>query len=198
MDVKLISYPRDAEFICALAMRNCHTDDILAEPFDKPKIEKLLKAAINMGHFSIFEHASFTFLITDISRVTTHQLVRHRIASYSQQSHRYTKVTDFVIPDSIKENKQASRVVADAALTVKRAYDKLLSMGIKKEDARYIMPQGAMSNIVVTMNARSLRHFLKLRLDKHAQWEIQSVAEKMLDCVGDVAPLLFQDLFKRR
>jgi len=189
MNIELIAYTPHPEKVCAFAMLNCHTQNIRG--VQSGEKERLIKLAIKLGHESVLEHASFTFLATGLSRVCTHQLVRHRLFSFSQQSFRHTAPTDFVIPGTIKNNKSALALTEGMLEDLKKMYERLLEMGIPKEDARYIMPQGSTSNIVFTANARELRHFFKLRLDKHAQAEIRELAERMLDLVKPIAPTIF-------
>ncbi len=147
------------------------------------KDKNLIRNIIKLGHESVIEHCIFTWKIEGISRVCSHQLVRHRIASYSQQSHRYTEVEEPVIPPSIANLKyENEELYGDVMANMEEAYylyGKLLEAGIKKEDARYIIPQAVKTNLITTMNARSLRNFFKLRLHSKAQWEIRQLAENM-------------------
>jgi thymidylate synthase (FAD) len=141
------------------------------------------------------EHASFTFGIEGISRVTTHQLVRHRIASYSQKSQRYVEETGFqcVMPPSIEDEPEAMDVFRETVDRCRYAYLKLREMGISKEDARYLLPSGGETKIVVTMNARELLHFFSLRCCYRAQWEIRAMAVEMLRLCRKTAPLIFHN-----
>ncbi|HEC96057.1 MAG TPA: FAD-dependent thymidylate synthase, partial [Euryarchaeota archaeon] len=167
---------------------------ISPEEVNEEDMEKILETVIKRGHHSVLEHASFTFLIDGISRVTSHQLVRHRIASYSQQSQRYVPLNNpsVVIPASIKENEEALKIFNNAVEKAWEAYRKLVSLGIHPEDARYILPQATKTSIVVTMNARELYHFLSLRLCYRAQREIRDLAIKIFREVMSVAPKLFK------
>ena len=148
-----------------------------------------------MGHTSVIEHTSFTFAISEVSRSLTHQLVRHRIASYAQQSQRYVNFTDpcFVIPPTIKKNEKMKKTYEQTMQTIWEKYNKLLAMNIPAEDARYILPNATYTNIIVTMNARSLLNFFELRCCLHAQWEIRTLANKMLHLVKKEAPLIFKN-----
>ncbi len=177
MKVDLIHYtPLE---IAVEAIRTCHDtldkSDNLGE-----KDKELIRKIVSMGHLSTLEHLTYTFRIQGISRVCSHQLVRHRIASYSQQSHRYTSPKDFVIPPKI-----ASRVNVDDYTRenlyhyVWDFYEALIDAGIPREDARYFLPQAVTTSLIMTINARSLRNFFQLRLDKKAQWEIRLLAENM-------------------
>lgn len=159
---------------------------------DARKVVEIVRA---LGHHSVMEHASFTFLIEGISRACSHQIVRHRIASYSQQSQRYVEMKDFpyVIPNTIKNNKDAIEIYNEFMKKCSEAYEKLVDSGIPMEDARYILPNATQTSLIMTMNARSLWNFFSLRCCEHAQWEIKNVANKMLKEVKKVAPTLFRN-----
>jgi thymidylate synthase (FAD) len=194
--VKLIKYTDSAERVIVAAARTCYSELLIEEIYDtlsEDKISQLLQKLIKNEHLSPFEHASFTFSIGGISRVCSHQLVRHRIASYTQQSQRYTKLKDikFVIPESIKKSKEAKAIYEDMLKNAKKAWQELINLNIPYEDARYILPQAVTTNIVLTMNARELLHFFKLRLSQKAQHEIRLLAEAMLKEVKKVAPNIF-------
>lgn len=198
MNVKLLAYTPEPERVVALAARLCYSSlgiDELAESFGEERQKKLIAKVVKSGHLSVLEHASFTFAIEGISRVTTHQLVRHRLASYSQQSQRYVKLDGsnikIVEPKSISSRKEAHEIFLKVVSQAKETYIKLLELGVKKEDARFILPQGVVTKIIVTMNARELFHFFSLRLCVRAQWEIREVAMRMLKEVKKVAPYLF-------
>jgi len=195
--VKLIAYTPEPEKVCALAMRLCHFRGSLEElekEIDSSEIERLLKKAKKLQHLSIFEHANFTFYIDGISRVTSHQLVRHRIASYSQQSQRYVNLKDeFITPPLVNEDKEAQKLYKEFIKFAFENYQKLIEMGIPKEDARYVLPQAVETKIILTMNARELMHFFTLRTCNNAQWEIREMAWLMLEEVKKVAPIIFED-----
>lgn len=131
-------------------------------------------------HLSVFEHVFFTTRISGISRACSHQLVRHRMASFVQQSQRYTRVnTDqewYVTPPMISIEPNLRRIYDKQMLSQKKMYHKLLSSGVLPEDARYVLPESTMTTITMTMNAREFFHFLDLRDNKSAQWEIQTLA----------------------
>ena len=198
MKVTLLSYTPDAERIVASAARVCYgersADEIFSD-ISEEKIKKRIGDALSKGHMSIFEHASYVFSIKGISRITSHQLVRHRLASYSQQSQRYVRMdpeTEFVIPIRIKEDKLLQGLYIEAVKNAVKLYEEFLSRGISQEDARYILPSSCSTNIVVTMNARELLHFFALRCCKKAQWEIRNLAWKMLRESVKVSPTIFQ------
>lgn len=165
-----------------------------------------------MGHESTIEHASFTFRVSGISRALTHQLVRHRIASYSQRSQRYCKEDgfNFVMPpmeyldneknispeQELTQRVYAQDTIIDAIMYADSKYEQLLRIGVNGEDARFVLPNACETKIVITMNARELRHFLRVRMDKHAQWEIRRMAHLMWDLLMIVAAPLFEDLYE--
>jgi thymidylate synthase (FAD) len=148
-----------------------------------------------MGHLSVLEHASFTFGIEGISRATSHQLVRHRLASYSQQSQRYVAASapEFVVPPSIEKDAAKKKNFEAAVRKIYREYAKLLEQGIPAEDARYLLPNAAHTKIIVTMNARELIHFFNLRCCERAQWEIRDMATMMLKLAKKTAPFIFRE-----
>ena len=155
-----------------------------------------LQARIREGHESIIEHASLTFEISGISRACSHQLVRHRIASYSQESQRYVDLSDpeLVVPSSVAQSPEAMRMWDDLTGQMREAYRNLRELGTRKEDARFLLPNATATRIVVTMNLRELRHFFRIRCDRAAQWEIRALAKEMLKLAYQVAPSVFQDL----
>lgn len=193
MDVLLIAYTPDPEKVCGAAAKVCVSSKTPREIWESTPKDSLLKnlgAALNRGHHSIVEHASFTFAISGVSRALTHQLVRHRMASYSQQSQRYVKLTrpGYVTPPTVKGNAEAQKLFKETVESTFKAYRQLMELGVPTEDARYVLPNAAETNLIVSMNARELLHFLELRLCLHAQWEIRSLASKMLQEALKVAP----------
>jgi len=161
---------------------------------------RFVAARIGEGHESIIEHVSFTFLVEGISRACSHQLVRHRIASYSQESQRYCEpaaAAEVVVPPAVQEDPQAQAIWQDALDSLAQSYRALRERGIRKEDARFLLPNATGTRLVVTMNARSLRHFFTIRLHTAAQWEIRAVACEMLRLVYPLAPSVFGDLRER-
>jgi thymidylate synthase (FAD) len=199
MKVKLLQFTLEPEKVCALAARLCYsstTIDELFESFDKEKIEKLLSKVISSGHYSVLEHASFTFGAEGVSRVLLAQLTRHRVASFSVQSQRYVKFKDgleFIVPESIKKNTNLLKKYNDFLSHVEKLYKEFLDTGVLAEDARFIFPNSTATKILFTMNARELRHFFSLRTCNRAQWEIRELACYMLNLVKKEAPLLFNN-----
>ena len=197
MNVKLIGYTPNPEKLPAMAAILTHSK-IKPETLDKkPRKEQsaVLEQVLKLGHTSVIEHTSFTFAISDVSRSLTHQLVRHRIASYSQQSQRYVNLNEpnYVIPPSIEKNKRTKKAYEETMETIWAHYNKLLDLKIPSEDARYVLPNATCTNIMVTMNARSLLNFFELRCCLHAQWEIRLLANKMMQEAKKVAPLIFKN-----
>jgi len=197
MNVKLIGFTPNPEKTPAMAAKLTHSKTKPEELDKTPENEltAVLEQVMKLGHTSVIEHACFTFAISDVSRSLTHQLVRHRIASYAQQSQRYVnlKEPNYVIPPSIEKNKDMKKAYEQTMDTIWKEYNKLLELGIPAEDARYVLPNAACTNIMVTMNARSLLNFFELRCCLHAQWEIRALANKMLQEVKKVAPTIFKN-----
>ncbi len=197
MKVKLISHTPEPERMVAMSARLCYSPvgaEELVEKMSSTQVEKLVGKIVEMEHLSTLEHVSFTFAVEGVSRVLTHQLVRHRIASYSQQSQRYVSEHDFeyIIPSTIAANKIAKEKFEQLMKSIQSTYNELIELGVHKEDARYCLANAAETKIVVTMNARTLLHFFELRCCVRAQWEIRSLAELMLAEVKKIAPLLFK------
>jgi thymidylate synthase (FAD) len=199
MNVKLLKFTQEPEKICAVAARLCYSalgiDEIL-EKFTEEKIKELLSKVISSGHHSVLEHASFTFGVEGVSRALLAQLTRHRIASFSVQSQRYVKFkngVEFVIPETIKKDINLLEKYNEFLKNTENLYKEFLDAGVPAEDARYILPNASATKIIITMNARELRHFFSLRSCNRAQWEIKTMACSMLNLVRKEAPLLFFD-----
>lgn len=197
MKVNLIWHTPEPQRVVAMAARLCYSPvgaEQLAESMSDEQVEKLVSKIVDLGHWSTLEHVSFTFAIEGVSRVLTHQLVRHRIASYSQQSQRYVSEHDFeyIVPQSIAANAEAAVKFTELMKQIRDTYDELIELGVHKEDARYCLANATETKIVVTMNARALLNFFTLRCCERAQWEIRQMAEGMVEQVKQVAPLLFK------
>lgn len=197
MNVELLYHTPDPERAVATAARLCYAPvgaSELMETLSEERIRKVLRTILESGHFSTLEHASYTFAIDGVSRAMTHQLVRHRLASYNQQSQRYVTFNDepeFIVPPSVED----SGMEGEFDKAVKEAFDaysKLVELGIPAEDARYLLPNACETKIVVTMNIRELMHFFELRCCNRAQWEIREVACRMLELVRPTAPFIFK------
>lgn len=198
MKVTLLSHTPDAERLVAAAARVCYSDQGIQDILDtisEEHIRKRISDAVGKGHHSVLEHACYTFAVEGVSRVTSHQLVRHRIASFSQQSQRYVKLHDkkaYVIPPRIREDSELRRRFDELVSACCAFYEKAAGSGISAEDARYILPGAFSTSLTVTMNARELLHFFSLRCCKKAQWEIRKVAWRMLREVSLVSPVIFE------
>lgn len=192
MKVNIISKTENPEFTVAYSAKNCYNDTPLKTDNHTTRI---IRKCRNSGHLSVFEHASFTFRIEGVSRALSHQLVRHRLASYSQKSQRYVSENSFgyVTPESIRKNKDALASYIMIMNDTKYKYKMLINAGIPKEDARYILPNACTTQLIMTMNARELLHFFQLRCCNRAQWEIRELANKMLELCKKVAPVLFEE-----
>lgn len=220
--VKLVAHTPEPEKVVSAAAKLCYsrvgTDDIM-ENLNQENTEKFLNMLMDLGHESPIEHVSFSFAVEGVSRTLTHQLVRHRIASYSQQSQRYVKLEQFqyIIPRSIGEVPEARKLFIKSMEDDQSTYNKLVEILMEEhikrlmnegkteiaarkaaekmaiEDARYVFPNACETKIMFTMNARSLLNFFKHRCCNRAQWEIREMAEKMLYEAKKVAPVLFKN-----
>ena len=196
--VKLLAHTDNPEKVIALAARLCYSDtsiDTLEKEFTEDKIKVFIKKIIDLGHESVLEHAVFTFAIEGISRACSHQLVRHRIASFSQQSQRYVnfKNFDYIIPDSIKTSAQKNKF-RQSLESIFKFYTDMVKKGIAPEDARFILPNASATKLILTMNLRELKHFFRLRTCNRAQWEIRELALNMLKLLKNKIPLLFSQM----
>lgn len=198
MKVTLLAHTPDPERVCAAAALTSYWYKGASETFGvltEKEIGDILTNVMGYGHVSVIEHATFTFSIEGISRACSHQLVRHRLASYTQQSQRYVKIEDMdpVVPDTIRSNPEAMALYEQGMRQVADAYASLVELGIPNEDARFVLPNASTTNIVMTVNARELRHFFKFRCCERAQWEIRDVAREMLRLAKGVAPKIFKN-----
>ena len=213
MKVKLIEHTPNPEKLVASAAKLCYSAvgvDEIQENLDDDKVESFLNMLMSFGHASPVEHVCFTFAVEGISRSLSHQLVRHRIASYSQQSQRYVKLEQFqyITPPEIEKDEKAKEIFEKAMLQSQKSYDEIVDILKKKyisegfsnsaaekkaiEDARYVFPNACETKVVFTMNARSLMNFFNHRCCNRAQWEIRDLADEMLKQVKVVAPTLFK------
>lgn len=199
MKVQLINYTQDPEKTVAEAARLCYSSKSIQEIsdfLDQEKQKELIEKIMRLGHYSVLEHVCFTFGIEEISRITSHQLVRHRIASFSQRSQRYVKVRQeklVVIPKTIKKDGNLFSRFEELSTKCFDFYQEMINKGIPAEDARYILPQAVNTSIIFTANARELIHFFRLRCCSRAQWEIRELAIEMLHLVKKVAPIIFKN-----
>ncbi len=192
MKVELLYITPEPEKIIEKAGRVAH------QSFNKETPDshiKFIRMLIKLGHTSVLEHAVASFKISDVSRSLTHQLVRHRIASYTQKSQRYVDESTFeyVTPDKIKENEAAFDIYNNFMNYCKETYKKLKEIGIPKEDARFVLPNATKTEIVLTANLREFRHMISLRGSKEAQWEIRRMFIEILKILKEYAPTVFED-----
>ena len=205
MNVELIANTPNPEEVIEQCGRTCYK----SPEKDAETRAKFITGIIRAGHTSVIEHATATFRITGVSRSLTHQLVRHRLFSFSQQSQRYVKETEpnYITPISIQEvlaegsdkkldpiTLAAHKIYDDCMQNCWRTYQALIELGIKKEDARFVLPNAACTEICVSGNFREWYNFLSLRLDVHAQWEIRQLAWMILDKLMAIAPNVFIEL----
>ncbi len=203
--VTLLAHTPDPDRAVAAAGRLCYAPVSAAEltqTMSDDDVGRLVRGLVASGHHSALEHASFTVAVDGVSRACTHQLVRHRVASYNQQSQRYVNFShgdSFVVPPSVVANPAAQQVFLRAMDQAREAYDRLVELGLAEgrsresvqEDARFVLPNAAETKIVVTMNARELRHFFAVRCCNRAQWEIRALAWELRGLVKVLAPALF-------
>lgn len=182
MQVSLISYTQDPVSVIEQAASTCYDST--------PTDGRIMNHCYKSGHHSVLEFAEFTFKISGVSRALTHQLVRHRCASYAQRSQRYCKEEDFdyVIPLSIKQNEEALATYKELMKEISNTYSKLLTYDVAPEDARMILPNACATEICVKMNLRELIHFCNERMCACAQWEIRMLANAMKNEVKKVSP----------
>lgn len=193
MKVELLAYTQNADAICAAAGKSCYSGESSFDLLDEGEPEKTLGRIVGMGHHSVIEHASFTFSVEGVSRALTHQLVRHRVASFSQQSQRYVPLKEptYVIPKTIEADSESRELYVRMMDEIWETYRRL-GEKVPAEDARYVLPNGCTTNITITMNARELLHFFSLRCCNRAQWEIRDMADRMLALCRGVSPTIFR------
>ena len=220
--VTLLAHTPDPEKLVAAAAKLCYSassPQTLMEGLTPEKTESFLEMLERMGHESPIEHVSFTFGIEGVSRSMLAQITRHRIASYSVQSQRYVREKDFsyVTPPQIAAIPKAQQLYRETMERIGESYDRLAELlksehtkilmdeGMDEksaarkaekmaiEDARFVLPNACETQMVVTMNARSLLNFFRHRCCNRAQWEIREVAYQMLELVYQVAPSLFKN-----
>lgn len=215
MKVSMIAHTENGENVVVAAAKVCYSsktlDEIVAEAISNDVEESYIGGLVDRGHESPLEHLSFTFAVEGISRACLAQLTRHRIASYSVRSQRYVKSEDFeyITPPDIKadeslckaydkcmENAFEEYLYMTSKLETKYKADGLSDRQAEKkaiEDARFLFPNATSTQLVMTMNARSLLNFFKLRCCNHAQWEIRDLAWEMLKQCKEVAPNIFKN-----
>ncbi|MDH5443731.1 MAG: FAD-dependent thymidylate synthase [Hadesarchaea archaeon] len=192
MKVELLFITPDAEKLIETAGR---TSYLSFGKQGKDTEKAFIRMLIKRGHLSVLEHAYATFRISGVSRAFTHQLVRHRLCSFIQQSQRYVDESNFnfIEPQSIKNNPEAHSIFTESMGNARKTYVGLQKLGIKNEDARFVLPNAAESQIVVTANLREWRHIMELRGEPDAQWEIRRAAIEILKILKKHAPTVFGD-----
>ncbi|MBR5304186.1 MAG: FAD-dependent thymidylate synthase [Candidatus Gastranaerophilales bacterium] len=201
LEVSLIGIPSNLLDVIYTACRTCYSADGAVDIFnnvtdDKEKKLSLIKRIISSGHYSTIEHIQLTFAINNISRAATHQLVRHRHMSFSQKSQRYVKEADFdyIVPVAIEKSSELLKKFNAHMEATSKLYTELVEAGIKKEDARSILPNATASSIVCSLNLRELIHLANLRLCTRAQLEIRMAIAKMCALVIEQEPWLTEHL----
>lgn len=197
MKVELLQYTPEPEKLIEQSGRVCYQSSNDDDNLEKR--EKFIKAIVRNEHLSILEHASASFKITGVSRTLTHELVRHRLFSFSQRSQRYCleDKCGYIIPETIMNNSSLREEYESVVSCIKHFYQRMLDNKIPREDARYILPNAVETQIVASGNFRQWRHFLDLRLSKRAQWEIRYLAKEILSQLYKIAPNVFQDILDR-
>ncbi len=209
LKVKLISTTQDPISVIYASCKQCYSANFAGDIFDEavndhsalPKQIDFIERIMASGHQSPLEHVNFTFAIEGVSRACTHQLVRHRLASYSQQSQRYVKEKDFdyVIPPSIRKDEKLLTLFENFMKECQKRYDEIVNAFKEKnisgekayQDTRFILPNAAETKIVVTMNIRELMHFFSVRCCTRSQWELRNLANSMLEKAQEKLPVVF-------
>ena len=199
MNIELIAHTPNPELVIA----NCATTCYDSPSKDINAARKMIMSLAKAGHEAMIEHAHATFKLSGVSRVLTHELVRHRLFSFAQRSQRYVKENEesYVTPDVLIDDNSANAQMKQAKLIFDMAmhdawsaYRDLLKLGLKPEDARFVLPNACTTEIIMSGNFRQYRNFLKLRLGPRAQWEIRRAAYIILDKLYEIAPSCFEDL----
>jgi thymidylate synthase (FAD) len=197
--VKLISKPENMLKMVYTACRTCYSADAPAEIYagaeDEEKMLKLIERIISSGHYSTIEHIQVSFAVSNVSRACTHQFVRHRHASFSQQSQRYVKEKgrfDYIIPPTIARDAALKTKFIALMEQISVSYQEFAQAGVPAEDARFVLPNAAASSLVVSLNLRELIHIANLRLCARAQYEIRKMVEMMCEALNEpwLAPYL--------
>lgn len=196
MKVTLITHTPEPEKVIASAAKLCYSSsdiETLMDGLTSEKIETFIKKLTDLGHQSPLEHCTFTFGIEGVSRALSHQLVRHRIASYSQKSQRYVKEGQFeyITPRTIEEDDILFGEYIKLMRNIQEFYNHAIKRRVPAEDARFALPNACETKLVMTMNIRTLLHFFEERCCNRAQWEIRQMADMMLDICKEIAPNIF-------
>lgn len=222
LNVKLVRYTPEPVRTVAMAAKLCYSQvgvTEISEKMSDEQAEKFVRMLMGFSHMSPIEHISFTFAIEGVSRTLTHQLVRHRLASYSQQSQRYVSENqfDYIVPPLIEKDEKALERFNETMADIQKSYEELRdiltenntkelmesdgldekearkkAVKMANEDARFVLPGACETKIIMTMNARELLHFFGERTCMRAQWEIREMATQMLKQVREVCPVIFE------
>lgn len=195
--VQIVAYSPNPERLVAAAARSCWSNRPFQEIYTSLRerdIDKLLKKVILRGHHSVLEHADFTFALSGISRVLTHQLVRHRIASYSQLSQQRVDQSEvqYIIPPAIRRDPELTRRYQSWVNEARSFYALLVEQGVPQGSARYVLPSACETRVVVSMNARSLFNLIAQRDCASEEWEFRTLAHRMHAELLKVAPRIFR------
>lgn len=204
LHVELLSHTHEGEKLMALAARLCYAQSDLASLREKVGAadqSAFIQKVLGSGHLSVAEHVSFTFAVEGVSRALLAQLTRHRIASYSVQSQRYVSMEaefNYIVPHSIKELGDGAVAAYQAQMAQMhrwyREWQQKLGAGeSSNQDARFVLPNACETRLMITMNARELKHFFRLRCCERAQWEIREMATQMLRIIKGELPAVFAD-----
>ena len=167
---------------------------------DLDAIKRILaQKGVQFDSEAMMDHVVYMFEVEDCSRVTTHQLVRHRAVSYDQESQRFSAATreGIVTPPSVQSNEVGYKAYDEALKVVYSAYEKMVTAGVPKEDARYILPSGIKTKLVMTLSARSLMHLVWQRTALQAQWEIRELAATLQRLAQEATPELWTKIVER-
>lgn len=191
MKVKLIDHTQDAELKIAKAAGICYNSSVT-------KPTQLLKRLKKDGHLATMRFANATIHVSEISRACSMQLLRHAFISVLQRSQRYCKESEFgfVIPPEVERDSVAKDLYLLSMKNAQHTYDELIISGMKAEDARYVLPNACYTEMVLTGNFQAwidLLYGKASRLDKHAQWEIRYVAQKIQKLLEGIAPTIFKE-----
>ena len=197
IQVKLVDYTPNPELAVAAAARTCVRDmdyEAVCAELRKEDVQRILRTVILKNHHSVLEHINFTFAISGVSRVLTHQLVRHRIASYSQLSQQRTDSSylKFTTPPEIHHDPELAEEYESMMIHCRELYRRLIECGISRNSARYVLPSAFNTRIVTTINARSLFNLLAQRECEVEEWEFRQVALLMHSELMKVAPGIFR------
>lgn len=192
----------DMELLASVLMNSTRSTRDIKELFlatNKKEIAERIAQSLERGHFTVEGFTCFVFWIEGVSRALSHQLVRHRMAWYLQQSQRRVDLSelDMVIPPEVQKNSVALEIMQDVLDYSMEGYNKLLAIGIEREDARYVAPNAITTRLGMKIDGSNLIHLLRLRTDKHAQWEIRELANMVWEEARKICPIMFSEEYKK-